>query len=226
MTPPSATDDAARWAPGPLRPPRPSPEVHVWRADLDAAPAPSADDLAPEELARARALRNPDSRRRWAAARWALRRILARYSGTEPAALVLSLGLHGKPLLAAPDAPRFSLSHTGGLMLVAVSADRDVGVDAERLRSERDVAALARRGLPTAEAAAVTAAPAAERTAVFYRLWVRHEARLKCHGTGLAAPVPDAPLTLVDIDAGPGVAAAVAASGAAAVGLRRFTLDG
>jgi phosphopantetheinyl transferase len=82
---------------------------------------------------------------------------------------------------------RFSLSHSGGLALIAVTAGREVGVDIECARERY--------------------------TAEFLRAWVAHEAVVKCRGVGLATPPagphPDDPWT-AELDVGPPAAAAVA----------------
>ena len=61
-----------------------------------------------------------------------------------------------------------------------------------------------------AEVAKVREAGSAERAAVFYRQWVRHEARLKCLGVGLTGTAPATPVEVQDLDVAPGYAAAVA----------------
>jgi hypothetical protein len=116
----------------------------------------------------------------------ALREILARYLGLPADALRFERSRYGKPRLAVPDSELgFNLSHSGSLALVAV-AGREVGVDVERIRAKRPVD--------------------------FYRRWADREARVKCLGTGLTAPVPpDAAEPAVQrLDVGPGYAASVA----------------
>ena len=186
--------------------------VHVWRAALDGAGWPAAAELPPDEQERAAAFLREQDGRRWAASRWALRRVLGRYLDRPPAEVELELGENGKPRLRNRDL-EFNLSHSEGLALVAV-ADRPVGVDVEAIRPGRDVLALAQRALPAGESEAVRAASPEERERAFYRAWARHEARLKCLGTGLGAPAREAPVTVVPLDLAPGYAAAVAAAGA------------
>ncbi len=148
----------------------------------------------------------------------ALRDILATYLEISPDAVRTVEGPHGKPELGgAAGHLRFNLSHSGDLGLVAVVRDRDVGVDVERIDPRRDVLALAERALGADGAAAVRAAPAADRPVVFNRAWARREAVAKCAGTGLSTPPPDAPRQVIDLDVGEGYAAAVAVAGAAPV---------
>jgi 4'-phosphopantetheinyl transferase len=164
-------------------------EVHAWRAELETVPA---------ELT--------------------LRRVLAAYLDEEPEEIALTGGEHGKPQLARePKRLAFNLSHSEHLALVAVARDREVGVDVERVKPERDLIALAERALAPEEAAAVREAAGPERVRLFYELWTRHEARLKCLGVGLAArptwPTPAVAVQALPID--PGFAAALAVAGEA-----------
>jgi 4'-phosphopantetheinyl transferase len=174
-------------------------ELHVWRARLDAGGWPAADGLPAAERERAAGLNRPDARRRWVAARWALRGVLARYLELEPAAIELRFGARGKPMLAAAESPlRFNLSHSGELALIAVAGGREVGVDVQAIGSK---------------------------PARFYADWARREAIAKCHGVGLWAPLPDSPVTAVNLDAGPGFAASVAVAGEEVPPLRQLDAE-
>jgi phosphopantetheinyl transferase len=147
-----------------------------------------------------------------------LRRVLARYLDLAAGEIRLTRGEHGKPRLANPESGlRFNLSHSGSLALVAVSRGREVGVDVERLRPGRDFVALAERALEPGEAESVRAAGGDDRTRVFYELWTRHEARLKCLGVGLTdAPIRSSPpIAVAAVPIEPGYAAAVAIEGKA-----------
>jgi 4'-phosphopantetheinyl transferase len=154
-------------------------------------------------------------------ARRALAAILAGYLGG-PEAAELEVGGNGKPRLARdPERLSFNLSHSGTLALIAVApGGTEVGVDVERLRPRRDLPRLAERWLPAADAAAVAAAGEAQRHAVFYAAWTRHEARVKCTGAGLAGPVPGPEVVARQLEIDAGYAAAVATEGEALVVLR------
>lgn len=170
--------------------------LHVWRARLDAGEWSSAEDLPDAERERAAAMRRAVARRRWVAARWALREVLGRYLERDPAAIELSFGERGKPMLADPAASlRFNLSHSGELALIAIGEGREVGVDVQLIGS---------------------------RPAQFYAEWAEREAIAKCHGTGLWAPLPDAAVSVAELDAGPDHAAAVAVAGERMPPLERF----
>lgn len=190
-------------------------EVHVWRAELDGASAREAE-LSAAERRRAEQIRRPGGRDEWVASRLALREVLCRYLELAPGAIRLRAGAHGKPELAGGGQPRFNLSHSGGLALVAVAAEREVGVDVERIDPSRDFLALAARALGPEAVAALRATAGEERARAFYDLWVRHEARLKCGGGGLAGPEPAGSLVVRSLTAPDGYAAALAVAGAGA----------
>lgn len=198
--------------------------VHIWRAALDEAGWPEAERLPAPERERAASFLREEPGRRWAAARWALRRVLESYLEEPAASIELELGDNGKPRLRNRDGIEFNLSHSNGLALVAVAEAREVGVDVELIEPGRDLVALAERALPQDDAAAVRAASESERPIVFYAAWTRHEARLKCLGTGLGASLRSSTSEVSDrrlaegpvvenVDVAPGYAAAVAVAG-------------
>lgn len=196
-----------QWVPGPERPRPPrGEEVHVWRAELG-----SVERGERRELARTR-----------------LRGLLGRYLELQPEALAFELGEHGKPRLAGPEpALEFNLSHSGELALIAVAAaGRPVGVDLEEVKPRgADLGALAARMLDPDEAAAIAAAPAAERPALFFPAWARHEARVKCGGGGIAEGAPEWPLRVAELDVGPAYAGAVALAGEQAPAVSLYRLE-
>jgi 4'-phosphopantetheinyl transferase len=170
----------------PEHPDLPTGEVHVWRASRAAVPS----DLI-------------------------LAKVLILYLEGKPD-IPIRRDERGKPLLADNrDEISFNLSHSGDLSLVAISRGREVGVDVEQVKPERDLVALAERALGPEDAVAVRTAAGEERTRVFYELWTRHEARVKCLGVGLAGTPtwPSPPVTVENLPIDPGYAAAVAMTG-------------
>jgi 4'-phosphopantetheinyl transferase len=193
-------------------------EVHVWHVDLDvpaARRAALAALLHRDERARAMRLRQPRDRDRWVVARGHLRCVLAAYTGTAPAALVLAAGPHGKPYLlqAGEPAPlRFNVSHAEAVALIAVAWRREVGVDVECERADRADLGVARRLFSADEAETLAALPADARVQAFFALWATREAYAKAIGLGLEAMAATPPVgwTLRDLPVGPGYAGAVA----------------
>lgn len=172
--------------------------VHIWRAALDDPGWPGPEELPPQEGERAAAFLREEAAKRWVAARWALRQVLGHYVGEDPAGIELEIGEYGKPRLRG--GPRFNLSHSEGIALVAV-CDREVGVDVEAVK------------------------PQARRPAALCVTWTRYEARVKCIGTGLGSPPPPVEVTVADLDVGQSYAAAVAVAGSEIGPLRLRTLN-
>jgi hypothetical protein len=130
----------------------------------------------------------PPSDRR-AAARRALRQILARYLDADPRSIRLADGEGGKPQLdpASPAMLRFNLSHSADAALYAVSIDLEVGIDLEIRHRRVDEVAIAKRVVGSKMAQRLARLDPDAREREFLLAWVRHEAALKCRGVGLAA---------------------------------------
>lgn len=183
-------------------------EINVWTVDLRRLPA-GGELLDEDERARWRRLRTAGLRARFAAAHWARRMILGDWVGVDPTALRFTTGRWGKPELA--DAGVFhSLSHSGSLAMIAVSADAPVGVDIETVRPDLPAVRLAHTFFPAPEAATVEAA--ADPSARYIRLWTRKEAAGKVVGLNLdhtvrigVAHVATRPVELERLDGGPAV---------------------
>jgi 4'-phosphopantetheinyl transferase len=185
--------------------------VDVWIVDLGA----DADDLSvlsAEEIARADRFRHPQDGERRRRARTALRRLLADYLGADPRELVIGTGRHGKPCLAerASDV-RFNVSHAGAVALLAFARGAEVGVDVEVRSRSFEPLALARQAFGEAHARALRNLPADRRVEAFLHAWVRHEATVKCLGTGLGGSTPVGnDVWVTDLDVGSEAIAALA----------------
>src|SRR4051812_12681955 len=120
--------------------------VDVWYIDLDDDESQPADReiLSEDEWDRASRFHLQVHRRRFVAARAALRRIVAREAVVDPAAIRFRSGPFGKPELDVnPSDIRFSLSHADGRAAIAVCRHFDVGIDLEPVRPMNDCERLA-----------------------------------------------------------------------------------
>jgi 4'-phosphopantetheinyl transferase len=121
-----------------------------------------------------------------------VRDILSHLARVPSSELRISIGDQGRPEIETPpDARRlrFSLSHTRGLIVCLTAWDRQVGVDAERLRYGDSLLDVADRHFDLTEAAAVRTLSGAERHVRFFELWTLKEAYAKALGTGLVFPL-------------------------------------
>ncbi|GAA0438594.1 4'-phosphopantetheinyl transferase family protein [Streptomyces luteireticuli] len=155
----------------------------VWYIGVDQVPESLAVLLDGRDRARGRRILGETDRQRFLAA-WVLTRlVLGERLGVDPAMLSFDRTCahcgdrtHGKPVVeTAGVGPDFSLSHVGGLAVVAVS-DRAVGVDIEDATAGEQPLASALTERERATCLSYTD---------FARLWTRKEALLKAVGEGL-----------------------------------------
>lgn len=143
-------------------------------------------------------------RRLFLLGRYLLRTALAARTGTAPASWTFPIAAHGRPQPAHPqvaNAPDANLSHTEGLVVVAV-ADGSVGIDVER-SDRRPPGRRPERFLTPAEIAQWQSAEESDRVRTFWRLWTLKEAWLKALGTGVAGGLQSGSVLLdrLEIDA-------------------------
>jgi 4'-phosphopantetheinyl transferase len=169
-------------------------EVHIHFAhlDLDKAEMTRLERfLDQSERARANRLQNFLARNRFIAGRGFLHETLAGYLGVGPEEIWLAEGEWGKPHLAARAGSgtlSFNLSHAADFAMLAVSRERDVGIDVERVVEELQFHAMARLFLSLRERTELSSLPKAEQAAAFFRCWTRKEAYLKGCGKGFMQP--------------------------------------
>lgn len=185
-------------------------EIHIYRLDLaedSAAPDAAAWALLDAgERERALRFRHGPARRAFVRVRSALRVLLGRYLGRDPAAIAFDLGGKGKPRLAGAGPDRglvFNVSHSGDCGLIALALDTALGVDVERMRAMAHMDGMAERCFAESELAAWRALPEDRRGPVFFALWSYKEAFLKATGEGIALGLQSC---VVDL-AGPGLSA-------------------
>ena len=198
------------WQTGPLAPVLLQNEVHVWRAPLEVPWSWSFDEaLSLDDRARADRFRFESDRRRFCAGRASLRLILSRYLKTKPGRLQLEVGDYGKPFLTdkTSDGLRFNLSHSHRLALIAISRDREVGVDIEFMRPDFVTNDIAQHFFSRTEAEQLVALAPEFRTGAFFNCWTRKEAYIKARGEGLSCP-----LDQFDVSLAPGATAMLLSS--------------
>lgn len=170
-------------------------EVHVWRVDLDRHQARQPmlwETLSPDERLRAQRFRFQEHETRFVVGRGLLRTLLGRYLRASPERLQFRYTSHGKPELAPCTGGNlsFNLSHTGGVALVAVTLDRHIGVDVERVPPQGwDYQEIASRFFSPGEVARINALPSHARLYGFFTCWTLKEAYLKAVGVGLSMPL-------------------------------------
>lgn len=174
-------------------------KLQIWRIDLGDMGATQAESqslleisaavLSSDERDRAARMRAGGPREEFTVARGSLRRLLGVAVCKDPARLVIEKGEHGKPFLrgvAGVVQPTFNVAHSHGIILIALSAVGEVGVDVEFMDRTVELNDVARAAFHVDEVARVEQAGSLEeRLEVFYRCWTRKEALLKADGRGL-----------------------------------------
>jgi 4'-phosphopantetheinyl transferase len=167
-------------------------KVDVWWATLDVEGSAVREleaHLSEEERERADRALTGDVRRRFVVGRGLLRELLARYAGALPSELHFCYGPHGKPGLDVAQGGhelRFNLSHSGGLVLFAIAAGLEVGIDVELIRPALARGPIAEQLFAPREVGILRSLPPEEQPAAFFRCWTRKEAVLKAASDRLA----------------------------------------
>lgn len=186
-------------------------DVHVWKIFIPDIPrepvrpaytvindAPprlerAGFSLSPDEHERAARYRFDADRRRFGWTRGILRALLASYVGCPPDRIHFGVADRGKLHLSPLHHPahgglRFNVSHSHEWALIALTRDREVGVDVEHHRSlHHDLFDIATRFFAPAEVDALRALAPAEQEPAFFRIWSRKEAYIKATGEGVSA---------------------------------------
>jgi 4'-phosphopantetheinyl transferase len=150
------------------------------------------DFLNADEAERAARFARQEDRDTFVSARTALRCLLVDDAKVHPGALRLTANAWGRPALDPPS-PDFNVSHTEGLVVIALAHGARIGVDVERVRAVPDRARIAADVFEPDVVRWLADVPGQQRDAVFLRLWTAGEAWVKATGIGLGGggmPVP------------------------------------
>jgi 4'-phosphopantetheinyl transferase len=165
--------------------------VHVWSVPLDAVRTTWDEQwaiLAADERERAERFRLERARRRFVAARAALRTLLGQYSENSPAEIILQYAANGKPRLqpmATEVALQFNVAHSEEMALIAFARGCEVGVDIEHLRNIPHWREIAERYFHPREVAQLIALSPGDQQPAFTCYWTAKEAVLKAIGVGV-----------------------------------------
>jgi 4'-phosphopantetheinyl transferase len=135
----------------------------------------------------------PHDQRRYLVTRALVRLVLSRYAGIRPQDWRFSKNAFGRPAIAneSDDVTHidFNISHTRGLIVVAVVAGIQVGIDVENTALRRAPLQVADRYFSPDEVAALRALPQEQQGDRFFDYWTLKEAYIKARGLGLHVPL-------------------------------------
>src|SRR5882757_3645072 len=172
----------------------PEDEVHVWRTTLDMVPSgfeTLRQILSSDERERASRFHLAADQRRGVIGRGYLRLLLGRILDLPANKLQFEYDEFGKPSLI-PDQGlplQFNVSHSGDLVLIAITIGRAVGVDVEKIRTDLDLDGIAARFFSASEYRILASLAGPGRYHAFFACWTRKEAYLKARGVGLSLPL-------------------------------------
>jgi 4'-phosphopantetheinyl transferase len=172
-------------------------EVHVWHVLADHLTDPAARDaiyalLSPQEQERMTCLRRTRDQTLFLLARGLMRTVLASYLDCKCHEVRFAANDYGKPILHADSRHpplQFNLTHSRGAAALAVSRDREVGIDVEERQRPVEYLALAQRFFAAAEARHLQELREEQRGEAFFAIWTLKEAFVKGIGRGLSFPL-------------------------------------
>jgi 4'-phosphopantetheinyl transferase len=193
-------------------------EVHVWSANLDRPTPRFYRWLSSSEAQKAERLYFERDRNRYIVCHGLLREILGDYLGIEPGSIEFYYSKNNKPALGGKSDKKklhFSLSHSEGMALYALTVGREIGVDIEYVRDIPEMEKLAERFFAPRESEVLKILSDGRKKEAFFNCWTRKEAFIKATGDGLSYPldkfevslVPDEPARLISIEGDAGEAA-------------------
>jgi 4'-phosphopantetheinyl transferase len=175
-------------------------QVHLWFAVPEEIRSPELLEqyqrlLSEEENARRKRFRFERHGHRFAVTRALVRTTLSLYADVDPEKWRFVTNQYGKPEIEEamnPEGIRFNVSHTRGLIVVALVLKHDVGVDVENTERRSDISRIADRFFSKPEVedlqglAEKNEAQARER---FFHYWTLKESYIKACGKGLSMPL-------------------------------------
>lgn len=170
-------------------------EIHIWRIAMvqpHEIRRHYRNFFAPDEIDRADRFHFDKDRNRFTIARGALRELLGGYLNLPADQIAFVYGTQGKPSLTGPHASsgiHFNLSHSGDVALLAVTLNRELGVDVEQIRADFASEEIAARFFAPEECAKLQTLPAHQQADAFFNCWTRKEAYIKARGLGLSIPL-------------------------------------
>jgi 4'-phosphopantetheinyl transferase len=135
----------------------------------------------------------PDDQRRYLVTRALVRTVLSRYLDVAATDWRFANNSYGRPAIAnltrAECGLSFNISHTRGLIALAVTQHREIGVDVENVRVREAAIEIADRFFAKAEVTDLANVPPERQHDRFFEYWTFKESYIKARGMGLSIPL-------------------------------------
>ena len=157
------------------------PSIDIWRENL----------LTDAERARGARFYFERDRKQFVITRAMVRSVLSCYLPLAPSAWEFNANQWGRPgiVQSAGQSIRFNLSHTAGLVMMAVSGLPVLGADVENATDRTAPLDIARSYFSASEADDLYALPLAQQPERFFHYWTLKESYIKAKGRGLSIPL-------------------------------------
>ncbi len=141
-----------------------------------------------EEMKRAVKLKIPEKQNQFVVTRFVLKTIISRILYKEPKQIRIVHTEQGKPYIKEQyqgEDIHFNLSHSETQAIIALTLAQEIGVDIEKIETNKDYTGLSQRFFSAQEQAELNAISEADLARCFYTCWTRKEAFVKAMGDGL-----------------------------------------
>lgn len=149
--------------------------------------------LSPEERQREQRFYFDKDKHRFLVTRALVRSVLSRYAAICPPEWEFSKNAFGMPLidncLSAAQKISFNISHTKGLIVLAVSTERAIGIDTENTECRAVALDVTNKYFSITENVAFQRLSAQLQHESFFQYWTLKESYIKARGMGLSIPL-------------------------------------
>ena len=121
-----------------------------------------------------------------------LRYIMSGYLNLKPEEIIFNQNEYGKPFISEdqnPEKIQFDLSHSGDMIIYAISKGRNIGIDIQEIKDSDSVIDIVEHYFSETEKSAFRSLPDEQKLKGFHSCWARKEAYIKALGLGLSYPL-------------------------------------
>ena len=185
-------------------------EIHIWRIPVRPVFNGGIKLLSAAEKKRLNGFRNNHSKDTFFSSRIAMRKLFSSYLDMPVDSIQFDTRTHGKPCIHLDnDRFEFNLTHSGSLILLAVSNNVEIGIDIEAVRQVTNWKSISRKVFDqkTCSLLLKSENPAD----LFVRYWTTFESRQKLFGQGVFGDHPSEAESIKTclFDPAPGYTAAI-----------------
>lgn len=154
--------------------------------------------LSPLEYQKVKSFRRKEDQQQSLISKAILKLLLGRYTSQPAESIQLNYGINGKPYIVDKSDIRFNLSHTGNALLIGFTKGVEIGVDIEQLNRTVNFSKITSILYSEKEFEYFNLLQDIEKHDSLIKSWSCKEAFMKAKGCGLAYPINQLELSLLD----------------------------